>query len=223
VITIKEAAARLGVSQKIIYQWINSGHLTSHKLGNDLYLEQAQVDKLLSYEGLTIPAVTDEVIDFSLTRMLENGGIFYHVEGTTKQAVIHNALLLIKELDSPDMAPILKMFLSREELYSTGIGNGIAIPHASGILVGHVNQPLISLAFLENPIDYGAIDGKPVHIIFSIISPNVSTHLRILAKLACLLHDPQCKEVIVTEASKEIILQVFSDAEKRLCKDRSKG
>ena len=159
-------------------------------------------------------------IDVSLTEMLRHGGIFYHVGGTTKRDVLHKALSLVRGLDSPKMKPILQMFLSREDLYSTSIGNGIAIPHASGTLVGYVNQPLVSLSFLENPIDYGALDGKPVHILFSIISPNVSTHLRILAKLACLLHDPLCKDVIVRETSEDIILQVFREAEERMILNR---
>jgi nitrogen PTS system EIIA component len=215
VISIKEAADRLGVSQKTIYQWINSGRLSSHKLGNELYLEQVDVDKLLSSLEDICLKYPDNDIDISVSQMLRLGGIFYEVEGKTKYDVLKNALSLIKGLDSPEMNPILQMFLSREDVYSTGIGNGIAIPHASGTLVGYVNQPLISLAFLENPIDYGSLDGKPVHILFSIISPNVSTHLRILAKLACLLHDPLCKESVLQEASEETIIQVFKDAEDR--------
>jgi nitrogen PTS system EIIA component len=223
VISIKEAAERLGVSQKTVYQWINSGRLSSHKLGNELYLEQADVDNLLSPLVENNTEYPDNDIDISVSQMLRLGGIFYDVEGTNKKEVLKNALSLIKGLDTPEMNPILQMFLSREDVYSTGIGNGIAIPHASGTLVGYVNQPLISLAFLENPIDYGSLDGKPVHILFSIISPNVSTHLRILAKLACLLHDPICKEKVMKGALEETIIQAFKEAEDRYRNKEIKG
>jgi nitrogen PTS system EIIA component len=223
VITVKEAADRLGVAQKTVYQWINTGLLSSHKLGNELYLEQADVDKLQSSIDTANQLLPDKDIDISLTDMLQLGGIFYHVGGTSKRDVLINALSLIEGLDSPEMNPILQMFLTREEVLSTGIGNGIAIPHASGTLVGYVNQPLISIAFLETPIDYGALDGKPVHVLFSIISPNVSMHLRILAKLARILHDPQCKEAVISEASEETIIKVFKEAEDRYRQQQVKG
>jgi len=216
VIGVKDAATQLGVSQKTIYQWIDEGRITSHKLGNDIYLEQADIQKLLDKGGTS--SATVEIRD-SIVEMLSAGGIFYNVEGMTKQEVLHNALSLIKGMDTPEMAPILQMFLAREDLYSTGVGNGIAIPHASGTLVGYVNQPLISLSFLKHPIDYGSLDGIPVHILFSIISPNVRTHLRILAKLACVLHDPYCKKVIISEASEQTIFDVFRETEARICRE----
>ncbi len=222
-ISVKEAADRLGVSQKKVYQWIDSGRLNTHKLGNEIYLELVDVDNLLALTRKVSFEFPQKDIDISVSNMLQHGGIFYQVGGVTKSEVLHNALKLVKGLASPEMKPILQMFLAREDLYSTGIGNGIAIPHASGTLVGYVNQPLISLAFLENPIDYSALDGKPVHILFSIISPNVSTHLRILAKLACLLHDQHCKETIISVASEDTILQVFQEAEERLCEGQLKG
>lgn len=222
-IGVKDASNKFGVSQKTIYQWISDGRLPSHTLGHETYIEQADMEKLLDETGNPSLAQAMPVVNDSLTEMLKQGGIFYHVEGNTKREVLHHALSSIRGLDKPDTAPLLEMFLAREDLYSTGIGNGIAIPHASGTLVGYVNQPLISLSFLKNPIDYGALDGQPVHIIFSIISPNVRTHLRILAKLACVLHDPYCRKVIMSEESEEQILEAFREAEERNCKNMAKG
>src|SRR5438034_985186 len=61
----------------------------------------------------------------------------------------------------------------REALQSTGVGDGIAIPHVRNPIVLHVSRPMITLCFLERPIDFGALDGKPVHVLFSLISPTV--------------------------------------------------
>jgi PTS system nitrogen regulatory IIA component len=111
------------------------------------------------------------------------------------------------------------MFVAREELASTGIGDHIAIPHARGSLVGYINQPILSLSFLETPIDYGALDGRPVYALFLLVSPNVRTHLRILARLSFCLHDPEFKQAVLSQASRETILGTLAQTEARLRRD----
>jgi len=82
--------------------------------------------------------------------------------------------------------------------------------------VGYISQPILSLSFLETPIDYGALDGKPVYALFLLVSPNVRTHLRILARLAFCLRDPEFKEAVLSQASRETILSTLAQTEARL-------
>ena len=70
--------------------------------------------------------------------------------------------------------------MARESLGSTGIGDGIAIPHVRNPIVMHIPRPTITLCFLEHPIDFGALDGQPVHTLFTIVSPTVRAHLHLL-------------------------------------------
>jgi len=219
-ISVKEAADILGVSPKKVYQLIDQGRLPSHRLGKQYYLERNEVTNFMAETGKPVVEVNQAEIeaDLHLSDMLARAGIYYNVAGDTKTTALHNALSLIKGIDLKVMEPIFQMFLSREELASTGVGNGIAIPHARGTLVGYINQPLLSLSFLDHPIEYDAIDGKPVEILFLLISPNVQTHLRILAKLAYLLQDPQCRETIINKAPQETILAAIALAEKRFGK-----
>lgn len=224
-ISVKEAADILHVSQKTVYRWISEGKLPLKRLGRQFYLERADVNNLLTQEGMVIPEIpgTEVDIDLPLSEMLSKAGIFYRICGTTVREVLHNALSNVKGVDSNMMEPIFQMFLSREELASTGIGDGIAIPHARGALVGYVSQPLLSLSFLENPVEFNAFDGKPVQALFLLISPNVKTHLRILAKLAYLLQDPVCKETIIQQASRDKILEVITQAEERFRQEQRKS
>jgi PTS system nitrogen regulatory IIA component len=219
-ISVKEAAEILGVTTKKVYQFIDHGLLPSHRLGKQYYLERNEVTNYMAETGKPTLEINPDEIDHELhlSEMLANAGIYYNVPGSTKTEALHNSLSLIKGIDLKVMEPIFQMFLSREELASTGVGNGIAIPHARGTLVGYINQPLLSLSFLENPIEYDAIDDKPVNILFLLISPNVQTHLRILAKLAYLLQDPACKETIINQAPPETILATIAQAEKRFGK-----
>ncbi len=222
-LSVRQAADLLGVSQKTVYRWIKDGRLPVHRLGGQHFIERSEVNDLVIRQGLRpVPedgheGEPDE--DIPLHEMLAKGGVFYRIGGKTKRQVLQNALDMVKGIDESSSQPLFEMFLAREELAPTGIGEGIAIPHARGSLLGYVRQPVLSLAFLETPIDYGALDGKPVHALFLLISPNVRTHLRTLAKLSFALRDPACKEAIQNEASREAILEIFARMESRFRTD----
>jgi len=216
-LSVREAAEALGVSQKTVYRWIKDGRLPSHRLGGQHFLERSEVNTLVIREGLgPLPDAADEfenVEDISLHDMLLRGGVFYRISGAAKKDVLRNALSMIKGVDDSVSDPLFQMFLAREELASTGIGDHIAIPHARGSLVGYVSHPILSLSFLETPIDYGALDGKSVYALFMLISPNVRTHLRILARLAFCLHAPEFKKAVLNQASRETILRILAETE----------
>ena len=65
----------------------------------------------------------------------------------------------------------------------------------------------MTLAFLSQPIDFGALDGKPVHVLFSIISPTNRSHLQLLSRLSFALHDGQLRQTVTRHASPEEILR----------------
>jgi PTS system nitrogen regulatory IIA component len=96
---------------------------------------------------------------------------------------------LIPGLSEPDRERIFTAFLARETLGSTAIGNGIAIPHVRNPIIINSNDPLILLCLLSVPIDYGALDGKKVSTIFTMISPNTRIHLHLLARLSFILQN----------------------------------
>src|SRR5207302_1584437 len=66
---------------------------------------------------------------------------------------------------------LMQVFLSRESLGSTGVGDGIALPHPRYPMVLPIERPFITVNFLEQPIPYASADGKPVHTLFALLSP----------------------------------------------------
>jgi len=219
-LSVREAAEVLGVSQKTVYRWIKDGRLAAHRLGGQHFLERSEVNNVAIRDGLGPVLSPDQEPeadgDISLHDMLVRGGVFYRIGGTTKREVLQNALSMVKGVDESASAPLFQMFLAREELASTGIGDHIAIPHARGSLVGFISQPILALSFLETPIDYGALDGKPVYALFLLISPNVRTHLRVLARLSFCLHTSEFKQAVLGQASRETILNILAQTEARL-------
>jgi PTS system nitrogen regulatory IIA component len=147
---------------------------------------------------------------------LQAGGIFYRIEGTDKKSVLHSVVEHLRVPEEVDREFLLGVLLAREALGSTGIGGGIAIPHVRNPIVLHVTRPSITLCFLEKPIDFDAIDGQPVHALFSLISPTVRAHLHLLSRLSYALHDPQFKDAISRQASREDILAQARRVEENL-------
>jgi PTS system nitrogen regulatory IIA component len=91
-------------------------------------------------------------------------------------------------------------------LESTAVGDGIAVPHVRNPVVLHLSRPMVALCFLETPVDYGALDGIPVHALFAVISPTVKAHLHILSRLTFALRNPDFKALILRQAPRDEIL-----------------
>jgi PTS system nitrogen regulatory IIA component len=83
---------------------------------------------------------------------------------------------------------------------STAIGNGIAVPHPRNPIIVNVAGPSITLCHLAQPIDYGAVDGIPVGVLFTLISPNTHWHLHLLSRLMYLLRDGRFTEALKRRA-----------------------
>lgn len=105
---------------------------------------------------------------------------------------------------------ILNTILEREHLGSTGVGNGIAIPH--GKLAG-IDKMIAVLARLEQPVDYDAVDGQPVDILIMLLAPEDSNaeHLKILSKVARLLRKADIRAALRGANSPEALYAIVTD------------
>jgi nitrogen PTS system EIIA component len=108
---------------------------------------------------------------------------------------------------------LLRALREREQLHSTGIGDGIALPHARNALVGLVDRPVIVFGRHPKGIPYEAIDGIPARLFFLLIAPTVTTHLAILARLSRLLRDPKFRQNLLTVEKPEHVAALMREAE----------
>jgi PTS system nitrogen regulatory IIA component len=215
---VRDAAALLKVSEKTIYRWISSGKLPAYRV-QDQYrfnrvelLEWATSRRLnVSHDIFTEPR--EGVSLPSLAGALQAGGLHYRVEGKNREEVLRAIVEQIRMPEEVDRDFLFRVLLAREELGSTGVGDGIAIPHVRNPVVLHVSQPTISLSFLEQPVDFNALDGKPVQALFTIISPTVRAHLHMLSRLAFALRDDEFKAGIQRQALREELLAIITRIE----------
>ena len=108
---------------------------------------------------------------------------------------------------------LLAVLEAREAMGSTAIGDGIAIPHVRNPILLHVDQPFVTLCLLRRPVEFGAMDGLPVHAVFLVVSATVPSHLRILAQLAFALRNPELRRLLKDRASTEQLLERIRDLE----------
>jgi PTS system nitrogen regulatory IIA component len=99
----------------------------------------------------------------------------------------------------------------------------MAIPHVRDPLVLHVDQAFVALGLLRHPIEFDAIDGQPVDVLFMVVSPSVTVHLRILAQLGFLLRDRTLRAMLRRRAPAEEILGRVEILESTTATDRSGG
>ncbi len=129
----------------------------------------------------------------------------------TKEGVIEE-LIEVAEKDGKveDASKMKKYLLQREEIVSTGIGFGVAIPH---VKVPEVNDFFITIGIHKEGVDWGSLDNKPAYIIFMIIGPDnqQEKYLRILAKLTLVIRNPNRREKLQKSNSPEEVLAIFKD------------
>src|SRR5439155_11566294 len=211
-LTVRDAARIMNVSEKTIYRWINQGSLPAYRV-NEQYrfnraelLEWATSKKInVSVEIFQEPESTAAVLP-GFVDALETGGIFYRLGGGDKESVLRALVETMRLPDEVDREFLFRVLLAREAMGSTGVGDGIAIPHVRNPVVLNVQRPSICLCFLEKPIEFGALDRQPVFALFSLISPTVRAHLHLLSRLLFTLHDASFKGAITRQCSREEIL-----------------
>lgn len=218
-LTVRDAAALLNVSEKSVYRWIKQGVLPAYRV-DDQYrinrtelLEWATERKLhVSPEIFSEPEREGEPAP-TLEQALRAGGIHYRVPGRDKGEVLRAVVGILALPDDIDRKFLYEVLLAREALGSTGVGDGIAIPHVRNPIVLHLSRPIVTLCFLEQPIDFGAIDGQPVHTLFTLISPTVRAHLHLLSRLAFVLREARFAAAVRAQVSPDQIHDALRAAE----------
>lgn len=138
-----------------------------------------------------------------------------NLASTDRDAVLNELVNQIPQLaNQPDARKtLLRALQERELLHSTGIGDGIALPHARNALVGLVDEPIVVFARHPTGIPYGAIDNVPARLFFLLIAPTVTQHLGILARLSRVLRDPKVRQSLLTADRPEKVISLMKDAE----------
>jgi len=133
--------------------------------------------------------------------------VLLHSQAHGKRALITE---LANALTSIDPDRVMEVVMAREQLGSTGIGHGVAIPHGR---MPDLSAPVLALARHQDGVDFDAIDGQPVHIVVLLLVPDSDDrqHLELLAQLARSLQSSHTREAIMQADNVESVIALFSD------------
>jgi PTS system nitrogen regulatory IIA component len=148
-----------------------------------------------------------------LENILTPGRSLVNVPGGSKKRVLEQiASLIAKEVPDLDSQTLFESLIAREKLGSTGFGNGIAIPHCR--LKG-CQAPVSALLHLDAPVDFDAIDGAPVDLLFVLLVPEAATdaHLELLRQIASMLDRTEVRDKLRKAQSSEALYQVVLDVQ----------
>ena len=210
-LTVRDASRLLNILEKTVYDWIKHGRLPAYRLQDRFrfnrseLLEWATSRKLRVSPDIFEPEENAAEVD-PPSAALRAGGIFYGVEGTDKPSVLRAVVETMRLPVGVGRDLVLNVLLAREAMGSTVIHDGIAIPHVRTPMVLPVERPLMSLCFLATPLELGSPDGKPLFALFSVWSPTVRAHLRLLSRLSFALRDADVRAVVEQRASPEEIV-----------------
>lgn len=132
------------------------------------------------------------------------------LQSMDKKGAIEELAAPLAEYAQIDRDELVKTLLERERLGSTGIGNGIAIPHGK---VQDLKELMIGFGLSSKGVSFESMDDKPAYIFFVIVTPESSTgvHLRVLAKISKILRDKNIRDELMTASKKEAILKLIAD------------
>jgi mannitol/fructose-specific phosphotransferase system IIA component (Ntr-type) len=150
-----------------------------------------------------------------LSDLLPESAINLNLAATHRDAVLAELVDQIKEIASQPAAKqtLLHALLEREQLHSTGVGDGVALPHARNALVGLVDRGVIVFGRHAAGVPYGSIDGGPAHLFFLLVAPTVTQHLAILSRVSRLLRDPKLRKALMAAENPAKVRTLIRDAE----------
>ncbi|RLA86850.1 MAG: PTS sugar transporter subunit IIA [Deltaproteobacteria bacterium] len=150
-----------------------------------------------------------------IVEILDEGAIVEEISSRDKKGVLEELVgVLVKEGRVPDGKEAIQVLLEREKLGSTGIGEGIAIPHGK---LPDLKNVVCAFGRSRPGIDFEAVDNRPVHLFFLLLAPENSAgeHLKALARISRLLKDNHFRQRLLEAKDKKEIYEIIVEEDEK--------
>jgi len=197
---IEQLASYLRRDLREVSKLASRGHLPGHKVGGEWRFARAEINQWIETQ---LPSYTEKQLvalecptrggseEPLLAGLLSEASVAVPLAASTKASVLRELVTLAEQSwQVYDSAAILDAIKTREELGSTALPNGVAIPHPRRPLPNALGESVIAYARTNSGIPYGAPRGELTDIFFLVCCRDDQTHLRVLARLTRLLQQP---------------------------------
>jgi PTS system nitrogen regulatory IIA component len=219
---MQTVAEGLNLPVSTIERWIRQGRIPIQRSGADVIFTHAALEKWAATHNLPFSLNGKQAQDNlpeaseSLLAAMQRGKVCHRVTGADADAVLRSAVDCIDFLSADIRDELFEKLIQREGLASTGIGNGIAIPHPRDPLSQPPETPIITTCFLEKPVNFNAIDDQPVSALFLLISPTIKHHLHLLSRLSFCIRDKAFVAFLREHPEAAALFSRIAEFEKRL-------
>ncbi len=213
-LSIEEVAKLVKVSERTIYDWAKKGEIPAGKFGTTWRFKKTEILKWID-QKLNSSSTKEVFANFPvpIKAVLSQDRVVFLNKNLKEDvlAELVNVLATAPQVHSKE--ELLKQIYKREELMSTGIGLGIAVPH---VRINSIDDIVMAVGICKKPIlDYESLDQQPVSIICMIAAhtDQHAKHIKLLSSIAKSLRDDQVREQIINSNSVEEVKKLFMGEE----------
>ena len=149
--------------------------------------------------------------EVDLAKLIHRGGVFKNVEGNTPQEIYAKVCKMIDLPEGLTSDDVYNALCAREEVLSTAVGNGIALPHARSPIMKTEEEQRICVVYLKKPIDMKAPDEREVFVMFILLAHNSQIHLKVLSSLASLFRNDKFKKALEARSDEAVLSSIIKE------------
>lgn len=204
IVTIEEVAKYLRVSDRTVYDWAQKGELPAGKIGTVWRFKKSEIEKWVN-ERLTSSVSHKTDIDVQVKNILSSDRVVFINHSSKRDALIELSGVLASAPQVKNNEELVSEILKREELMSTSVGRGLAIPH---VRLSSVTDLVMAVGICKNPLDgFQPVDDVPVSMLFMIAAAQNQHdyYLKTISYFSAKLKNNELREAIKNaETEKQI-------------------
>lgn len=218
-LNVQDAARLLSVSEKSVYRWIKQGVLPAYKVNEQYRFNRAELLAWATSRRLNVPP---EALHEphppglplpTLAEALEGGGIVYRLEGHTADEALAQVATSIRLPEEVDRSYLTALLQAREALASTAAGRGAAVPQLVFPNVLELSRPVAGVFFLERPVPFRSLDGRPVEVLLPVVAPSQRGSLHLVNRIQFALSESSFRSALKAQKSRADLLKLVARLE----------
>ena len=225
-LSLEELAGCLDTHPDIVLRWIRQGRIPVKRRHDTCVFNPEVLKKwaAVHHVSFTLPEKKTQPLleekPAGLARAVEKGGIYYDIPGETVSEVLRSAVERMENVAGRRLKDLLlDKLLDRENMMSTGIGSGVAVPHPRSPVRNETDgepEEQMAVCFLASPVDWQAVDNKPVFVLFIIVAPTAREHLHLLSRISYCMRDNAFRDLIADRPDPADLFAAISGYDSRL-------
>lgn len=224
-LSLSEFARCMNMDPGIIARWIRQGRIPVKRKGDTCIFNRDALEKWAASHNIKLAMPGTEVAEAhreknarpDLLSAIERGGVYYNVPGKTVTEALRAAVNRMEGIEASRLKDLLyEKLVDREQMMSTGIGGAVAVPHPRTPIEKEKIQTQIAVCFLEAPVDFQAVDKKPVRVLFILVASSAGEHLFLLSRISFCLRDDSFVSFLMAAPEKDAFFSAIAGIESRL-------